>query len=138
MRISLDCAQADWNEVVEILALGGLAHRAPEVHRRAFENSHTAVFVYLDNRLAGFGRAISDAAYQAAVYDVAVRPEYRSRGIGTAIIRAMLDRLPHCNFILYAAPGREEFYRKIGFSRMLTGMALFRQADRMRAKGFTD
>jgi len=39
---------------------------------------------------------------------------------------------------LYAAPGKERFYEKLGFRRMKTGMALFLNRERMQMKGFTE
>lgn len=115
-----------------------MAYEAPDVHRRAFEASHTAVFVYHATQLIGFGRAISDGACQAAVYDVAVVPEFQEKGIGTVIMKKVLERLSGCNVILYAAPGKEEFYRKMGLRKMKTGMALFRKGAAMTEKGFTE
>ncbi len=137
LEIQTDCAGVDWLTVSETLKLVGMAHYAPEIHKKAFEASHATVFVYDGNRLIGFGRAISDGVYQAAVYDVAVRPEFQKRSIGTAIMKNILERLPPCNILLYASPGKEEFYRTLGFRKMLTGMALFRNADDMMKKGFT-
>jgi len=86
----------------------------------------------------GFGRAISDDAYQAAVYDMAVAPEYQGEGIGSSIMEHILNRLQHCNIILYSAVGKEPFYEKMGLRRMKTGMALFKKASEMQEKGFTD
>lgn len=137
MKILSDCSGVNWQAVSDTLREAGMAWHDPEVHRRAFENSHTRVFVYHGGRLIGFGRAISDNAYQAAIYDVAVIPEFRKQGIGTAIIRQIQDGLPHCNIILYAAPGRELFYEKLGFRKLKTGMALFGNAEAMRQKGIT-
>ena len=137
LEIKTDCIGVDWLTVSETLKLVGMAHYAPEIHKKAFEASHTTVFVYDGGRLIGFGRAISDGAYQAAVYDVAVMPEFQKKGIGTVIMKNILERLSPCNLILYASPGKEEFYETLGFRKMLTGMALFKNADGMKKKGFT-
>jgi hypothetical protein len=53
-------------------------------------------------------------------------------------IGSILARLPQCNIILYASPGKEEFYRTLGFRKMKTGMALFGEAEEMKGKGFTE
>ncbi len=138
------CEGADWNEVAATLERVGMAHYAPKAHRRAFEASHSVVFVRETDGgegtggLAGFGRAISDGVYQAALYDIAVVPEMQGRGVGRLIVERLLDRLPGCNVILYAAPGKEGFYRRLGFRRMNTGMALFTRPRTMAEKGFTD
>jgi ribosomal protein S18 acetylase RimI-like enzyme len=136
--IKFDCSGVDWKVISETLRRVGMAYDEPDIHRKAFENSYVTVFVYRGNHLIGFGRAISDGACQAAIYDVAVIPEYQKKGIGTTIIKNILARLPQYNVILYAAPGKEAFYRTIGLRKMKTGMALFRKAEEMKKKGFTE
>ena len=128
----------DWAKVAETLKRVGMAHRLPEEHRKAFEASYTSVFAYSNGQLVGFGRAISDDVYQAALYDVAVVPEFQGKGIGAQLVRALLSRLATCNVILYASPGKEGFYGKLGLRKMKTGMALFQNAAAMAHKGFTD
>jgi GNAT superfamily N-acetyltransferase len=136
--IQFDCSGVDWNSVSETLRSVGMAHYKPDVHRKAFENSHVTVFIYEGGHLIGFGRAISDGAYQAAIHDVAVVPEFQKQGIGTTIIKNLLARLSHCNVILYAVPGKEAFYEKMGLRKMMTGMALFMKKQEMKEKGFTE
>ena len=133
-----DCAGVDWTTVSETLKIVGMAHHEPDVHKRAFEASHTTVFVYHADRLIGFGRAISDGAYQAAVYDCAVHPDFQGKGLGRTIMDAILAQVSHCNVILYASPGKEGFYEKHGFRKMKTGMARFTKSEAMREGGFTE
>ena len=137
-EIRFDCEGVDWTLVADTLKNVGMAYFEPDAHRRAFEASHTVVFVRDGGRLVGFGRAISDGVYQAAIYDVAVVPEFQGKGLGRAIMTSILSRLPHCNIILYASVGKEGFYRSLGMRAMKTGMALFRNVEAMAAKGFTD
>ncbi len=138
MELLFDCSGVDWQNVSDTLKSVGMAHHEPQLHQRAFENSAVTVFVYQDGKLLGFGRAISDGAYQAALYDVAVLPEFQRKGIGTTILKSILARLQGCNVILYASPGKEDFYRQLGLRRMLTGMALFTNQERMKQRGFTE
>jgi len=138
VELRYDCSGVDWGTVSETLKRVGMASRAPEAHRKSFEASHTTVFAYSGNRLVGFGRAISDGSYQAAVYEVAVVPEFQHQGIGTKLMQAILARLAHCNVILYASPGKLDFYRKLGLRKMKTGMAFFQNAAAMAQKGFTE
>lgn len=138
LRIQYNCSNIDWNFVSETLREVGMSYFEGEVHKKAFENSHTVVFAFNDDKLIGFGRAISDGTYQAAIYDIAVIPEYQGKKVGSVIINSILERIPQCNFILYAAPGKERFYEKLGLRRMKTGMALFLDRERMKLKGFTE
>ncbi len=136
--VKQDCVGVNWETVSETLKMVGMAYHDPDVHKRAFEASHTTVFVYHADRLIGFGRAISDGAYQAAVYDCAVLPDFQGQGIGRTIMDTILSRLSHCNVILYASPGKEGFYQKHGFRKMKTGMARFMKSEAMRGHGFTE
>ena len=136
--VRLDCAGVDWKTVSDTLKCVGMAYHEPDAHRRAFEASHTTVFVYHADRLIGFGRAISDGVYQAAIYDCAVLPEFQGKGIGTTIMKNILPRIAHCNVILYASPGKEGFYQTHGFRKMKTGMAHFKDAAAMAERGFTE
>ena len=118
--VKQDCIGVDWKTVSETLKSVEMAYCEPDVHRKAFEASHTTVFVYHADRLIGFGRAISDGAYQAAIYDCAVLPEFQGKGVGTTIMKNILPRISHCNVILYATPGKEGFYQTLGFLRKKT------------------
>ncbi|MBC2397834.1 GNAT family N-acetyltransferase [Clostridium tetanomorphum] len=115
-----------------------MAYFEGEVHKKAFENSHTVVFAFDDDKLIGFGRSISDGVYQAAIYDVAVLLEYQGKNVGRSIVNHILQSVPQCNFILYASPGKEIFYEKLNFKKIKTGMALFRNEEKMQARGFTE
>ena len=131
LRIKTGCDDIDWVEIADSLKRVGMAYHAPEVHQRAFEASHTTVFVYENTTLLGFGRAISDGEYQGAIYDVAVLPEAQGKGVGRIIIETIQNRLPNCNLILYATPGMEGFYKKMGFGQMKTGVAIFTNSQAM-------
>ncbi|MDF2951592.1 MAG: hypothetical protein K0S18_1175 [Anaerocolumna sp.] len=134
--IQNNCNNINWNRVSEILASVSMANYEPEIHKKAFEHSYTVVFVFDQDNLIGFGRAISDGILHSAIYDVAVSPEYQGMQIGKLIIKNIIESTPNCNFLLYASPGKEPFYEKFNFSRMKTGMALFKDAKNKRKKGF--
>jgi Acetyltransferases len=138
LKIQSNCLNIDWNQVSKILKEVNMASFEGNVHKKIFENSHTVIFVFDDKKLIGFGRAISDGVYQAAIYDVAILPEYQGNKIGKLIVEHILNSIPQCNFILYASPGKESFYEKLNFKRMKTGMALFHHPELMQKKGFTE
>ena len=138
LRLQFDTKNINWNLIVEILQKVGMAYHTSEIHKRAFENSYTVVFVFDEEILVGVGRAISDGEYQTAIYDIAVLPSYQGKGIGKIIIQAIVKNSPNCNFILYASPGKEKFYEKENFKKMKTGMALFINNEKMKVKGFIE
>ena len=79
------------------------------------EGSRYVVSALDDGRLVGFARAISDGVTNAYVSTVAVLPEYRGRGIGAELVKQLLMGRDTIRFVLHAAPGVQDFYRKLGF-----------------------
>ena len=53
-------------------------------------------------------------------------------------MKNILSNVPDCNVILYASPGKEDFYATLRFRKMKTGMALFKNPVAMADKGFTE
>ncbi len=115
-----------------------MAHYSPEKHKKAFAASYCTVFLYDQDKMVGFGRAISDGSYQTAIYDCAVVKAYQGKGLGKKIVQEIILHLQGCNIILYASPGQEGFYGKLGFRKMKTGMAYFINRESMSEKGFTE
>jgi GNAT superfamily N-acetyltransferase len=91
MEISHDLARLDFQATSDLLKAsywGG--QRTDEVNRRAFENSVCAIAL-IDGRQVGFARASGDRAVFARISDVIVWPEHRGKGVGKALIEALLD-----------------------------------------------
>ncbi|MDP1990467.1 MAG: GNAT family N-acetyltransferase [Syntrophales bacterium] len=129
----------DWMALCEIFRLAPLGTREPKKLKIAAENSHTVCSAYVDQKIIGFGRAISDSQYQSAIYDVVVLPEFQNRGVGQSIMGALLEKLPQgAPVLIYVSPGKQGFYRKFGFGNLKTGMGLFPNPEMSRAKGYLE
>lgn len=136
--IKLDTKDINWVEVREVIEKAGLSTRTVELTEKAFKNSYRKVFIFDKSRLIGTGRAISDGIAQAAIYDIAVLPGYQKHGIGRLIMETLHEGLIDMNILLYANPTAQNFYKKLGYSKMLTGMAKFKNEDVMRQRGFIE
>ncbi|MEK1829489.1 GNAT family N-acetyltransferase (plasmid) [Priestia megaterium] len=76
--------------------------------------------------MVGFGRAISDGVFNAAIYDVVIEDIHQNKGFGQQIIGNLLAQLKEISCVhLVATTGNEEFYRKIGFSKLKTAIARY-------------
>lgn len=75
------------------------------------------------------GRAPADGLDCVYVADVPEHPDHQGRGLCTEVIRRLVA-LPrgHKKIILYANPGTEALYRKLGFLRMNTARAIWSDA----------
>jgi len=86
--------------------------------RRQVENAWRVVGCYaVDGRMVGFARAWSDGVASAYLADVYVLPEHRGRGLGSAIVGAMVDDGPGRDFrwMLHTADAHD-LYRRHGFA----------------------
>lgn len=122
-----DHNKVDWAALSELYRIAPLGEKPPETLAIVFSNSKFNCFVYANNTLVGAGRALADGADCSYICDVAVHPEYQGLGLGRKIIEKLVALSEgHKKIILYANPGKEGFYRKLGFYKMNTAMAIFR------------
>lgn len=135
IEVRFGTAGLDWLQVSRVYEEAPLGKKDPEQLRRASENSYLVCSAHDGDTVIGFGRALSDGEYQSAIYDVVVSPEYQGQGVGKSIVESLLSRLPEGPVLLYAVPGKEPFYEKMGFDVLLTGMGKFPDLDRARKKG---
>ena len=90
---------------------------SPEKHLRLLKKSDYILLAIDDrsNRVVGFITAISDTILSAYIPFLEVLPEYQHRGIGSKLVRLMLNRLKeHYMLDLTCDPGMQGFYRKFG------------------------
>lgn len=136
ITLSYESDNIDWNEISEIFEKAPLGTREPEKLRRASENCELVCFAKDGDIFIGFARVITDGEYNGVIYDLCVLPEYQSKGIGKLIMDAILKKLHPLNIILYAVPGKEGFYEKLGFKTMLTAMGRFKDMRGMIERGY--
>lgn len=128
MKISLsNCIEnVEWSRMKEIYHSVGWKKHDEEKIKKVFQSSHAVAIAYEEDNIVGFGRALSDGVFNAAIYDVVVEEHYQNKGIGQQIIRNLLTQLKDISCIhLVSTAGNEEFYRKAGFRKMKTGMARY-------------
>ena len=127
----------DWDAVNSLFIRAPLGSRQPELFKKACEKSGIVVSAYYQENIVGFGRALTDFMAYAAIYDVAVLPEFQGKGIGSLIIHSILKEIPECWVVtLFAEPGKEKFYERFGFNQMKTAMGKFKNASGAQSKGF--
>lgn len=135
----LDQVGIDWNELLRLYRIAPLGEKKPEHLQSSFTNSRFKCFVFSDGALVGAGRALADGAACSYTCDVAVHPDYQGRRLGKAIVSRLRDlSTGHRKIILYANPGKEDFYRKLGFLRMRTARAVFQDQENAGRSSLVD
>ena len=90
---------------------------APDVLRRGFAKSLLTLAAYEGETLVGLVRAVGDGETVVLVQDLLVFPQYQRRSIGTALMRAMMDRFANVRQFQLLTDDTEKtlaFYRSLG------------------------
>lgn len=90
----------------------------PEMLRNAFSHSLLTLGAYEDTRLIGLVRVVGDGFSAILIQDILVFPEHQRKGVGTALIRAVLKRYPdvyQINLLTDNTPKTISFYKSLGF-----------------------
>jgi GNAT superfamily N-acetyltransferase len=92
------------------------AGRTREAVERAIDGSARVVGLYRDGEQVGFARAVSDGVAVAYLADVFVLPEWRGRGLGTELVREVVDggAYAHLRWLLHTRDA-QAVYARFGF-----------------------
>ena len=97
--------------------------RSPEQYERSFRQSHLVCLALAYQQIIGTARVLSDGVCSAYIVDVWTHSAYRHRGIGSAIMRLLLEQLPGQHVYLFTDDAMR-FYEQLGFRPQPTGMSL--------------
>lgn len=129
----------NWPELSELYRLAPLGNKSSEWLKTAFSNSMFRFFAQDDGVLVAAGRAVADGVDCSYICDIAVHPSHQGRGLGREVIQRLVAASQgHRKIILYAVPGKEDFYRRFGFHRMRTAMAIFENPEQAATSGYID
>ena len=83
----------------------------------ALEGSWNITVRTPDGQLIGLARVLDDGLLYASVWDILVVPERQRRGIGRALLAAVLEQTAGRRLLsLIATPAGEALYRSAGFA----------------------
>ena len=93
----------------------------PAALKAGLENSLLTLAAYENGEFAGIVRAVGDGATVVLIQDVLVFPEHRRKGVGAALVKAVLGRFPNVRQVELMTDDTPEtvaFYESLGFKRM--------------------
>jgi GNAT superfamily N-acetyltransferase len=121
----------DWEELSALYRLAPLGDKKAAHLQKVFGNSLFKCFVYDSGKLVAAGRALADGGDCSYICDIAVLPSHQGTGLGKQIVAHLLEQSRgYKKIILYA------FYRKFGFLRMTTAMAIFQNQQEQLGRGY--
>ena len=86
--------------------------------------SYYHIAVYEKEALIGYIDCVSNGVTDAYIQDLMVHPDYQGRGLGTDLMKKMIDYLKKKHIYMISVVFEEKlkpFYEKFGFFSMLCG-----------------
>jgi ribosomal protein S18 acetylase RimI-like enzyme len=102
-------------------------------YKRSFENSFTTCIAYIDGKIIGTARALSDGVGNAYVADVWTLSEHRRKDIARKMMALLMDDLQGQHVYLQTDDDTLEFYVALGFKERPKGMEIV-VGDYLKAK----
>jgi GNAT superfamily N-acetyltransferase len=132
------------DELNDLFEKVGFPRRDPGRLATALVNTHRSIWVRAarksrlakQGQLLGFGRATSDGALSATIWDVAVAPAWQRGGLGRGLVERLTASLVDEGIpivTLYAEPGVVGLYEKLGFVKdplAVKGLAFQTKSER--------
>ena len=95
--------------------------RNPQMLERAYENSFLKIAAFEGKQLIGMVRVVGDGASVILIQDLLVHPEYQRKGIGSQLMRAVLERCEYVYQIELMTDNTEKtilFYQSLGLKKV--------------------
>lgn len=127
----------NWEELAALYRAAPLGEKPVAHLKKVFANSMFQCFVYEGAKMVAVGRALADGGECSYLCDIAVLPSHQNAGLGKQVVSHLVEKSRgYKKIILYAVPGKEPFYRKFGFLRMTTAMAIFENPQQQVEWGY--
>jgi GNAT superfamily N-acetyltransferase len=126
MAVSIDdvLTGIDWAEAKADLAADDFDNgRSPEALRRSFAGSQHVAIARDGDHVVGMARLLSDGVCNAYLVDVWTAASHRRQGIGSAMVRFLVERVPGQHIGLQT-DDQQTFYAALGFEPQPEFMAL--------------
>lgn len=79
-----------------------------------FKSSTFVFSAWVEERLVGCVRVLSDLHFRSVIYDLAVLPEYQNKGIGKELVKRCINSCESSEWLVQTDMAKG-FYEKIGF-----------------------
>jgi N-acetylglutamate synthase-like GNAT family acetyltransferase len=108
------------DQVIDLYDNAGLPRPTDDKERiqKMYDNSNLIVTAWDNDLLIGVARSITDWVWACYLSDLAVRENYKSKGIGRKLINLTQEKIGDQSMILLlSVPTAMEYYPKVGFKK---------------------
>lgn len=126
IHFKMACEDIDWQDMMDSLIEDDFHNgRSLEQYQQSFENTHTVIIAYDDDKIIGTVRALSDGVCNAYIVDVWTYTPYRKQGIARKMMALALENLPGQHVYLWT-DDQQVFYETIGMDKDVENTGYFK------------
>ena len=117
-------------ELSDVFKTSGIRRPVDDLPRlqRMIEHADLLITAWVDQKLVGIARAVTDFSYCCYLSDLAVNKDYQKRGIGKELVRLIQEQIgDEVVLLLLAAPAAMDYYPRIGFDKIENGYIIPRK-----------
>ena len=97
--------------------------------KQCLANSDVIVSLWSNNKILGFGRALSDGTYRSVLWDIVIDDDYQGKGYGKLIVNSLLEskKIKPSEKVYLMTSNQKDFYCQIGFKEVLSQNLLIKK-----------
>ena len=97
--------------------------------KHCLANSDVIVSLWSNNKILGFGRALTDGIYRSVLWDIVIDQNHQGKGYGKLIVNSLLESqcIKQSEKIYLMTSNQSDFYHQIGFKEVLSQNLLIKK-----------
>ena len=90
--------------------------------KKCLANSDVIISIWRDNKIVGFGRALSDGVYRGVLWDIVIDKDHQGNGYGKLIIKKLLNskKIKNTQKIYLMTTNKKLFYCQEDFEEVIS------------------
>ena len=88
--------------------------------RNCLSKSDVIISLWIDKKIVGFGRALSDGIFRSVLWDIVIDQNYQGKGYGKVIVNALLESksIKKTKKIYLMTTNKKDFYTQLDFKEV--------------------
>ena len=88
--------------------------------KKCLAKSDVVVSLWIDKKIVGFGRALSDGIFRSVLWDIVIDQNYQGKGYGKVIVKALLEskHIKNTKKIYLMTTNKKDFYTQLNFEQV--------------------
>jgi N-acetylglutamate synthase-like GNAT family acetyltransferase len=115
MPLSIVYRRGSLEDLSKLQISEGLSATAESIEFNVLGIGHEFWIAIEEGRIIGLTVLSRSSVNEIIIVHLEVASSHKSRGIGTGLIKAVLDHYPQSEFSVIPFDGTEEFYKRLGF-----------------------